>query len=357
MVESNDKDQKTEEPTGKKISDARQQGNLAVSREMSSWFMFIAILVMLLWFFPMLGRAMTQTMRVFLEKPEQISLEDGGLSNALFGVVAGAGLPTTLVLGLFLLVAVLGTMIQTDFYMGTGKLKMEFSKLLPHNGFKRLFSLNSVTELLKSTVKMIVLGYMAYRVMLPVLDDLPTFVQMDLDGMTSYLHGKALRLLIMLMLIITVIAVADILYVRWSYFKSLRMTKQEVKDEHKQMEGDPMVRGRLRQIRLEKARRRMMANVPNASVIVTNPTHYAIALEYDGLKMMAPVVTAKGVDNVAMRIRAVAEENDIPIVSNPPLARTLYDTVELDDPIEPEQYRAVAEVISYVFKLKNKVKT
>jgi flagellar biosynthetic protein FlhB len=161
----------------------------------------------------------------------------------------------------------------------------------------------------------------------------------------------------MLMLIITVIAIADIIYVRWSYFKSLRMTKQEVKDEHKQMEGDPMVRGRLRSIRLEKARRRMMAKVPNASVIVTNPTHYAIALEYDGSKMAAPVVTAKGVDNVAMRIRSVAEEHDIPIVSNPPLARTLYDTVELDDPIEPEQYRAVAEVISYVFKLKNKVKT
>jgi len=163
-------------------------------------------------------------------------------------------------------------------------------------------------------------------------------------------------MLIYFLLVLVVMGTADLLYVRYQYFKNLRMTKQEVKDEFKQMEGDPMIRGRLRRIRMEKARRRMMANVPNANVVVVNPTHYAVALEYNREKMAAPVVTAKGIDNVALRIREMAEEHEVPIVSNPTLSRALYDTTDLDEPIDPEHYRAVAEVISYVYKLKPKSK-
>jgi flagellar biosynthetic protein FlhB len=157
-----------------------------------------------------------------------------------------------------------------------------------------------------------------------------------------------------MLLVYTVIAVGDFYYQRYTYIKNLRMTKAEVKDEFKQQEGDPMIKGRLRQIRLEKARKRMMAQVPKADVVVTNPTHYAVALKYDNEKMVAPVVLAKGTDKVAERIRAVAQEHKIPTVSNPPLARALYDTVEIDEAIPTAHYRAVAEIISYVYKLKKR---
>jgi flagellar biosynthetic protein FlhB len=158
----------------------------------------------------------------------------------------------------------------------------------------------------------------------------------------------------MLLLVFTVIAAADLFYTRWKYIHDLRMTKTEVKDEHKQQEGDPMIKGRLRQLRSEKARKRMMSAVPKADVIITNPTHYAVALQYDNRKMQAPVVIAKGINLIAERIRAIAEENRIPLVSNPPLSRALYETVEIDQSIPAQHYRAVAEVISYVYKLRKR---
>jgi flagellar biosynthetic protein FlhB len=229
---------------------------------------------------------------------------------------------------------------------------MNLEKLLPHNGIKKLFSMNSVSELVKCFFKLVVLGYVCYLVLKPVFMSMPQIIELGLVSSLEFLHDEALHLVIMLMTVITLIAVADILYVRYQYFKGLRMTKQEVKDEQKQTEGDPTVKGRIRSLRIEKARRRMMAKVPNASVVITNPTHYAVALEYDSSKMMAPVLTAKGLDRLALRIREVAEENDVPLVSNPPLARTLHDSVDLDEPIQPEHYRAVAEIISYVYKMK-----
>ena len=194
-------------------------------------------------------------------------------------------------------------------------------------------------------------------IFMPLIKTLPFYAGHDLVETLIFTHGKAVHLIIILMLIVTIIAVTDLVYQRMTYIQSLRMTKQEVKDEYKQMEGDPMIKSRLRGIRLEKARKRMMAQVPKADVIITNPTHYAVALQYDNTKMAAPVVLAKGVDRVAQRIREVAEEHAVPLVSNPPLARALYDTVDIDEAISPQHYRAVAEVISYVYKIKKKLVT
>lgn len=354
MTEGADKEQRTEQPTSKRISEARGEGSVPVSREMSAFILFIACLIVVWWLGPFLGRDMQIALRVFLERPHEISLEGGGISNALTGVVSATIFPTILILGLLLGTAVWATMVQTDYWYGTGKLKFDLSALLPMNGIKRLFSVNSLAELLKSFLKLVVLGYIAYRVLLPVFDVLPLMAQHSLMSGIGLLHDEAIHLIIVLLFVIGIIATADILWVRYQYFKGLRMTKQEVKDEHKQMEGDPLIKGKIRQMRIEKARRRMMASVPNASVIVTNPTHYAVALQYDGTKMAAPVVTAKGLDRVALRIREIAEENEVPLVSNPPLARALHDTVEIDQPITPEHYRAVAEVISFVYKMKKK---
>jgi flagellar biosynthetic protein FlhB len=168
----------------------------------------------------------------------------------------------------------------------------------------------------------------------------------------AFLHKQAVHLVLVLLVVFTLIAAGDLFYQRYQYIKGLRMTKAEVKDEYKQQEGDPIIKSRLRQMRLEKARKRMMAQVPKADVVITNPTHYAVALKYDSGKMAAPTVLAKGIDRVAERIRELAEENKIALVSNPPLARALYDTVEIDKEIPAAHYRAVAEVISYVYKLK-----
>lgn len=354
MTEGADQDSKTEEPTGKRLDEARGEGNIPVSREMSAWFLFVGLLLVLQWFGPSLGSSMKDSMRVFLEKPEQISVEDGGLQNALMGIISGAVFPAILVFGLLLVLAVVGTMIQSGFYVGTGRLKLKFDNLMPSKGLQKLFSMNSVSELVKSFFKLVVLGYVCYVVLEPVYQELPRIAELGLFQGIELLHREAVHLIIIILLIVTVIAVADLLYVRYQYFKGLRMTKQEVKDEHKQSEGDPKIKGRIRQLRIEKARRRMMAQVPNASVIITNPTHYAVALQYDGAKMAAPVLIAKGIDLLALRIRDVGEEHDVPVVSNPPLARAIHDNVDLDEPIQPEHYRAVAEVISYIYKMKKK---
>lgn len=353
MAESADKDQKTEEPTAKRLEDARKEGNLPVSREFSNFVASIVILFVFLWMVGPLGKSMVSTLRVFIEKPHMIDLTNGGFVNTIMGFFAGIAMPTAVIFASFLGGAILGAMVQTDFYMGTAKLKWELKKLNPKQGFKKIFSMNAITELIKSSMKLIVLGYIAYLVIKGTIDVLPQLIELTLYHDLLFVHKKLIHMLIYFNLIIVVIAIGDLLYTRYQYFKQLRMTKQEVKDENKQTEGDPLIKSRLRQIRMEKARRRMMANVPDANVIVVNPTHYAVALKYDRLQMAAPVVTAKGVDEVALRIREVGEEHDIPFVSNPTLSRALFDTVELDEPVDPEHYRAVAEVISYVYKLKN----
>jgi len=355
MVES-DKDQKTEEPTDKRLRDAREEGQLCVSRELSSWVMTVAILIVLSSFGPKLAEQLRDGLRVFLDRPDQLSLEDGGLQNVFVGIMISIGRGVALVYGLLWGASILGTMGQTGFYMSTMRLKVDVSRILPSTGLSNVFSINSLVELLKSFIKMVVMGFIAYRVLKPVADELPDLTDYSLeDGLALLLH-ETLHVLYVLMVIITLIAIADALYMRFNFYKNLRMTKQEIKDEHKQLEGDPMVKGRLRRIRLEKARKRMMSKVPKADVVVTNPTHYSVALQYNRGEMAAPVVVAKGIDFLALRIRELAEKSEVPLVSNPPLARALYDTVEIDQPISPEQYRAVAEVISYVYRLNRKKK-
>jgi flagellar biosynthetic protein FlhB len=236
--------------------------------------------------------------------------------------------------------------------MNPTRIKFDIKKVFSLSGLKGLFSINSLIELAKSFVKLVVLGYLAYRVMRPIFEEIPNAINYPLFYSLLFLKDQTIHMLLVLMTVITLIAVADFIYTRHKYFKDLRMTKQEVKDERKQMDGDPIIKNKLRRIRLEKSRRRMMAKVPEASVVITNPTHYAVALQYKPKEMAAPVLVAKGPDIIALRIRELAEASDVPIISNPPLARALYDTVDLDEPISPEHYRAVAEIISYVYKLK-----
>lgn len=349
-----EQDQKTEAPTGKRLEEARGQGQVPISREASTWVLFVGVLIAVAFFVPEMSRQMVLALRVFIEMPHAISLDDNGLQRVFFDVLLQIGMATIGVFAILLTAAVLGTMLQTGFFFSFETIRPKFERLNPLAGLQRFISPSSLIELGKSVAKLVVLGGMSYLVLVPVVKVLPSLSGRTLMDLIAFLHQQAIHLIIMLMVVFTGIAIVDLLYQRFHYIKSLRMTKAEVKDEFRQQEGDPAIKSRLRAIRVERARKRMMAQVPKADVVVTNPTHYAIALQYDKDKMDAPTVLAKGINRIAERIRDVALEHDIPLVSNPPLARALYDTVELDQEIPTQHYRAVAEVISYVYKLKKR---
>lgn len=349
-----DQDQKTEEPTGKRLDEAREHGQLPVSKEMTSLAQFLGILIVVAWLAPPMAKKLTGFLTVFLASPHALHLDDQALQTLILNTLLQTALATCLIFIVLLAAAVLGVMLQTGLFFALELITPDLTRLSPLNGLRRMFSVNALVELGKSFGKMVVIGLMVFTILWPVINKIPHLTGLPLLSFLSVLHKEAIHLIIMLLLVFAAIAIADLVYQRFQYIKNLRMTKAEVKDEYRQQEGDPLIKQRLRQIRLEKARKRMMAQVPKADVIVTNPSHYAIAMQYDNRKMTAPLVIAKGIDQVALRIRDVGLEYKIPIISNPPLARTLYDTVEIDKEIPTQHYRAVAEIISFVYKLKKK---
>jgi len=349
-----DQDQKTEYPTSKRLDEARARGQLPISREIATWVLFIGVLISVTWLAPPMASKLLMSLRVFIEMPEAINLGGNGLQGVFYEIVQNVGLATMLVFAVLVATAILGTMIQTGLFASLELIRPQLDRVLPMHGLKRLFSPTALVEFLKSFGKLVVLGTIVFFALVPVAEELSAMSGHNLTDMVEFLHRQSIRLIILLMIGFIFIALGDLFYQRYQYIKGLKMTKAEVKDEFRQQEGDPMIKSRLRQIRLEKARKRMMAQVPKADVVVTNPTHYAVAMKYDNAKMAAPVVLAKGIDRVAQRIREVAEENRIPLVSNPPLARALYETVEIDREIPTQHYRAVAEVISFVYKLKKR---
>lgn len=354
MAEEEDQDQKTEDPTQKRLEESREEGQLPISREVGTWFMFVGMIVTLAVMGPMLGGSMARTLRVFFEKPHQLRVEDQGVQRVLGQVLLDLGFPMALIFLLLLVLALAGTMIQTGFFIAPNILKFDLMRLSPLEGLKRIFSKTSLVEFAKGLVKVGALAYVAWGVIKPIVAAIETYEGHDMMFIAEAIRSQSIRLILVMMVMMTLIAAVDYFYQRYTWYQKLRMSKTEVRDEHKQSEGDPMIKARLRQIRMEKSRKRMMAQVPNADVIITNPTHFAIALKYDPGKMNAPTVLAKGADLIAQRIRELAAEHDIPLVSNPPLARTLYQTVDIDEEIPAQHYRAVAEIISYVYKLKKK---
>jgi flagellar biosynthetic protein FlhB len=254
------------------------------------------------------------------------------------------------------LAAVGGTLIQTGFIYAPEKLSPHLDNISPGKGVKRMFSMRALIEFGKTLVKLVIVLAIVFVLMRPEFTGMALMTGLGASGVMAEIGRLVVRLAFGVFLALTFIAGLDYFYQRLSFIKSMRMSKQEVKEEHKQSEGDPMIRARLRQIRMDRARRRMMAAVPTASVVVTNPTHYAVALKYEMGAEGAPKVVAKGADLLALRIREVATEHKVPIIENPPLARALFGSVEIDQQIPPEHYRVVAEIIGYVFRLQGKIK-
>lgn len=349
-----DQDQKTEDPTGKRLSEAREKGQLPISREVPAWTLFAGILITFTWLGLPTFENLMREVRVFIEMPDMIRVDDRGFQAVIYTAILKATYSSWLVLLMLAAATILGYLSQNGLFYSFDLLKFDWARLSWVAGVKRIFSMNALFEFGKGTLKFLFLGFLSYIALKPAIDGVLTYADHPLMEILAYIHDQSVHLIAVLLGAFTVIAVADLFYRRYEYIKNLKMTKTEVKDEYKQQEGDPNVKSRLRQLRMEKARKRMMANVPKADVVITNPTHYAVALRYDSEKHGAPVVVAKGINLIADKIREIAEESRVPLVSNPPLARALHDTVELDRAIPPEHFKAVAEIISYVYKLKKR---
>ena len=354
MAEDQDDSQKTEEPTQRKLDEARKKGQVATSQEVKHGFVLLGGLIAVAALAPLASREMADRMAGFLSRLETIPTDN----RALIDLVSdAAGEMALILLGpfvIFVAMAIAGSLIQHGPLLSAESLKPKLEKISPLKGLKRQFSIKAVAEFAKGILKIAIVGTIATLVVWPELARIELFAGMPMSDVMHRVWLMAVKMMTAVLAVVAVIAGLDYLLQRFQFFRQQRMTKQEVKDEFKQTEGDPTVKARLRQIRMDRARRRIMAAVPEADVVITNPTHFAVAMAYKPESMDAPKVVAKGADQIALKIREVAEAHDVALVENPPLARALYQAVEIDQTIPPEHYKAVAEVISYVFRLQGR---
>ncbi|MEQ8434072.1 MAG: flagellar biosynthesis protein FlhB [Oceanicaulis sp.] len=349
-----DKSSKTEEPTDRRLKKAREDGDVPKSQEISGWFTLAAGLAVFAFMAPGVSSDLTRIMTIFLARPHEMSLDTG----AAMDLAAATGLRLVVILGfVFLLImvaAAAGNLVQHGLMFTPKKIEPKLDKLNPVNGLKRMFGPEGWMNFFKGVGKMALVGGAVALVMWPRRDELLALPALAPIGLLQEVYSASIELLIAALIVYAFIAAADFAFQRHQFIDRNKMSQKEIKDEFKDTEGDPMVRAKLRQIRHERAQRRMMARVPDAAVVITNPTHYAVALEYVQGVTGAPVCVAKGVDEVALRIRELAEANGVPIVEDPPLARGLYASVDLEEAIPPEQFAAVAKVIGYVLSLKSR---
>ena len=345
-----DESQKTEEPTAKRLEDAHKKGDVPKSQEISNWFILAAGTAALVFMVDGTTARVTDAVMPFIESPHMIPTDGHHIVEASRLLILDLVVALLFPLGLFVIAAIAGNMIQHPPIFTTEKMQPKLEKISPISGFKRIFGTMALVNFAKGLAKLTIVGLIATVIVASEQELLMNILRFELNDTMDAILGLAIRMMGGILAVLAVIAILDFAYQQFDFTKRQRMTKQEVKDEHKQMEGDPMVKARLRQIRMERSRQRMMAEVPEASVVITNPTHYAVALKYESGTMHAPLVVAKGVDAVALRIREMAGEHDVPIVENPPLARSLHASVELGEEIDPDHYKAVAAVISYVMQ-------
>jgi flagellar biosynthetic protein FlhB len=351
MADDPDKSEKTEEPSDKKLEDAHKKGDVAKSQEVTTWFMILGSGMLFALMAPITTAGLLTDLRNLMMNVEQFDVGGPGFLPLMRGltwtIVATAIVP----MALLAVMAVVANLVQHRPVLSLDPIKPKWSKISPLAGFKRLFSTESLVNFAKGLLKLAIVGTVMFLVLWPERDRLDTMMTADPLVIMATFQQMGIKIFVATLAIITVIALADFLYQRHKWWEKQKMTIKEVRDEYKQMEGDPQVKSRIRQIRQERARKRMMSAVPDATVVITNPTHFAIALKYDETTD-APICLAKGADEIAFKIRTLAKDNDIPIVENPPLARALYTSVELDETIPNEHFKAVAQVIGYVMRLK-----
>jgi flagellar biosynthetic protein FlhB len=356
MAEQQDDASKTEEPTPKRLQTAREKGQVTVSQEVKNWAMLLGAAFGLAVLAPGIMHGVTATAFKFVESPHAISLDVENMQEALSGLLLDVGWAVAPIVGLMVVLAIAANVGQVGLLWAPTKIAPQLQKISLINGVQRLFSMRTVVEFLKGLAKLVAVAAVAFGLVFSAMNDIELISSFSLGQILDRIQLVAILLTAGTVAVMTVVAALDYAFQRRSFIKQMRMTKQEVRDEHKQAEGDPQIKARIRRLRMERAQKRMMAAVPEADVVITNPTHFAVALAYEMETMSAPRLVAKGADVLAQRIREIAEENQVPLVENPPLARALYASVELDQEIPPEHYQAVAQVIGYVMRLKGELR-
>ncbi len=351
MASDQDQSQKTEEPTQKKLQDAHKKGDVAKSQEVTTFFSLCMVTLLIGFFATSIVGKTGDALRVFLEMPHQRGFTLGDMKTLfrevgwiLFGAIS-------IPLAFSIFGGVAGNLVQHKPVFTTERMKPKLEKISPAKGLKRMFGATGLVNFAKGLAKILLVSAVVFALFWPERKFLPTLISTDPALVLPIIKGLAMKMMWAVLAIVAVLAILDFTYQKFDFNKRQRMSRQEIKDEHKQSDGDPKVKARLRQIRMERAQRRMMAEVPNATVVIANPTHFAVALKYESGVTGAPICVAKGVDAIALKIREIAEESRVPVVENPPLARSLYASVEIDDEIPPEHYKAVAEVVGYVMRL------
>ncbi len=348
-----DDQEKTEEPTDKKIADARKEGNVPKSQDTSGVItLFVAILAVLM-LFPFI------TKHMLLLSHYYFSLVGTPLDKLFMLDIAIVTFREVLLMVLPLAVAVaiagvVAALAQFGFLFTTKAIVPDLKKIDPIKGTKNLFSIKKLIEGVKITFKSHTTLFVGFIFFFIFIKELPTVALFNLPDQLEWIKDKMIVISLVMLLVIFIFALIDIVIVRKQYFNSLKMSKQEIKDEMKNMEGDPFIKSKIKQKQMEISRQRMMAEVPNADVVITNPTHYAVAIRYDKENHHSPIVVAKGMDKMAQQIKKTARENKVHIIQNPPLARSLYADVELNKPIPEALFSAVAEVLAYVYKMNRK---
>jgi flagellar biosynthesis protein FlhB len=351
MAEDSDDTEKSEDPTQKKLDDALKRGDVAKSQEVSTWFIIAGATLVLISFSDSMGSNLKATMGGLLANSWRIPADGGALIHLTARIGFEIFIAIAIPLFLLMLAAVAGNLIQHRLVWSGESLKPKLDRVSPLAGIKRLFSKQALVNFVKGLLKLALIGSIMSVLLWPDRDRLESFITVDVAALLPIVQSLALKLMGAVVAVLALIAAADFVFQYQQWYQRQKMSFRDLKEEYKQSEGDPHIKARIRRLREQRMRKRMMSAVPEASVIITNPTHYAVALKYERGNN-APICVAKGLDLIALKIREVGKAHSVPVVESPPLARALYATVEIDREIPPEHYRAVAEIIGYVMKLR-----
>ncbi len=356
MADDRDDAERTEEPTPRRLEEAQEHGDIVKSQEVSTFVLLGAGTLAIALFGKSGAEAFARGFRALLEQPDQIALNAGAvmalMRHALWSLVLIVG-PA---LGLLMGAGLAANILQHRPVFTTERIKPDLAKLSLAGGLKRMFGIEGWINLAKGLVKIAIVGVAVWNVLWPERGRVAAILDQNAADLAGDMVNLALKIAMAALAVLAVVAVLDYLLARYQFYKRNRMSRQEIKEEFRQSDGDPAIKAKVKQIRTERARRRMMAAVPEATVVITNPTHFAVALKYEAGKMAAPICVAKGIDALALRIREVAAKHEVPVIENPPLARALYASVEIDEVIPAEHYKAVAQVIGYVMRLSGKTR-
>jgi flagellar biosynthesis protein FlhB len=352
MAEGGDEDQeRSEDPTQKRLDDAVKKGDVAKSQEVNAWFLLAGATLALYAFGGFSADRLARAFSTIFAKSHAFGTDGRSIIRLAGQLMLDVGVALSPIILIAVIAAIAGNIVQHRFVWTGESMKPKASRISLVQGAKRIFSKHSLVQFLKGLAKIGLVASVIVAVVAPQMEYITQLIGAEFTAILPVAHWLALQLLLAVVAVMAVIAVLDFLWTQHTWYERQRMSVRDIREEHKQQEGDPTIKAKLRQIRQARMRKRMMAEVPKSTVVITNPTHYAVALKYEK-GMAAPVCVAKGVDALALRIREMAEEHRVPVVENPPLARALHKSVEIAQEVPAEHYKAVAEVIGYVMRLR-----